>query len=108
MKLLKGILEEELENSRRMKKSYEKAISSLPRGSLVPKQVYGKQYYYLIFRDKGKVRTLYKGRVSEEEKKKYQEAKSLRAKYRSLYSEVKKEIRLLERVLRARELRSVS
>lgn len=109
MRLLKGILEEELHNSKRMKKSYEHELAKLPKGSLVSKKIHSKNYFYLVFRDKnGKVRTLYKGAVSPEEKKMFEEAKKLRAKYRSLRSELRKEIQLLERVLRAREIRSVS
>ncbi len=38
MKIIKGVLEEELENSLRMKEEYERAIDALPRGALVKKR----------------------------------------------------------------------
>lgn len=109
MKLLKGILEEELERSKRMKQSYDRELSKLPRGSLVVKKINKRPYYYLIYRDKlGKVRSVYRGSVGKAELKKYEEAKKMRAQYRHLRSELKKEIHLLERMLNGRELRSVS
>jgi len=43
------------------------------------------------------------GKISEEEKRKYEEAKTLRAKYRKLLSQVKKQIRFLRSSLRGKE-----
>lgn len=109
MKFLKGILEEELERCKRLEKSYDRELAKLPKGSLVLKKINKGQYYYLIYRDKsGKVCSDYKGLVSQAELNKYKEAKEFRSKYRHLRSEVKKEIKLLERMLHARELRAVS
>jgi hypothetical protein len=48
MKIIKGVLEEELKNSLRMQDEYEKALAALPRGVLVKKYVKGYQYYYLM------------------------------------------------------------
>ena len=42
-------------------------------------------------------------KVSEEEKKKYAEAKVLRARYRKLLSQVRKQIRFLRGSLRGKE-----
>lgn len=107
--MLIGVLKDELERCKRLKNSYERELSKLPKGSLVLKNINNGNYYYLIYRDqKGKVHSEYKGKVSEIEKQKYEEAKKLRAKYRHLNSDVKKEINLLKRILSARELRSVS
>ena len=39
MNVIKGVLEEELQNSIRMKKQYERALSELPKGSLVEKKI---------------------------------------------------------------------
>ena len=77
MKVIKGVLEEELQNSLRMKKQYENAIKKLPRGSLVEKKIRGHKYYYLAIREKNKVKFVYKGKMPEEERKKYLEAKLL-------------------------------
>ena len=103
MGVIKGVLKEELENSLRMKSGYERELGKLPKGSLVKKKVKGHEYYYLLSREHGKVKFVYKGKVSEEEIKKYREAKEYRAKYRKLLSHVKKQIRFLGSALRGKE-----
>ncbi|HBG64770.1 MAG TPA: hypothetical protein DDX16_11155 [Candidatus Omnitrophica bacterium] len=103
MGVIKGVLKEELENSIRMKSDYERELAKLPKGSLIKKKVKGHEYYYLLLREKGKVRFIYKGKVSDEEIKKYKEAKEYRAKYRKLLSQVKKQIRFLRSTLRGKE-----
>jgi hypothetical protein len=101
--VIKGVLKEELQNSLRMKKEYEKALKELPKGSLAVRVIKGHRYYYLVRRINKKVRYIYKGKISEKEKKKYLEAKELRAKYRKLLSQVKKQIRFLRSSLRGKE-----
>lgn len=103
MGVIKGVLKEELENSIRMKSGYERELAKLPKGSLIKKKVKGHEYYYLLLREKGKVRFIYKGKVSDEEIKKYREVKEYRAKYRKLLSQVKKQIRFLRSTLRGKE-----
>lgn len=103
MGVIKGVLKEELENSLRMKSDYERELAKLPKGSLIKKKVKGHEYYYLLLRDKEKVRFIYKGKASGEEIKKYKEAKEYRAKYRKLLSQVKKQIRFLRSTLRGKE-----
>ncbi len=101
MKIIKGVLQEELENSLAMQKNYEKQLARLPKGSLIQKKVKGHEYYYLVMREAGKVQFIYKGKnVSEKEKKKFKDAKEYRAKYRKLLSEVKQQVRFLRRALR--------
>jgi len=101
--VIKGVLSEELQNSLRMKKEYEDALKKLPQGCLAVKKIKGHEYYYLVKRVNEKVKYVYKGKVSEEEKKKYSEAKVLRAKYRKLLSQVKKQIKFLRSSLRGKE-----
>jgi hypothetical protein len=103
MEVIKGVLKEELGNSLRMKDDYEKELAKLPKGSLVKKMIKGHEYYYLVLRENGKVRFVYKGKVSEEEIAKYREAKEYRARYRKLLSQVKKQIRFLRSALRGKE-----
>ncbi len=103
MGVIKGVLREELENSLQMKKDYERELAKLPKGSLIKKKIKGHEYYYLLLREKGKVKFIYKGKVSEEEVKKHEEAKEYRAKYRNLLSQVKKQIRFLRSTLRGKE-----
>lgn len=108
MNVIKGVLEEELQNSLRMKKQYEKALNELPRGCLVEKRIKGHKYYYLAVRESKKVKFIYKGKISEEEKKEYMEVKKLRAKYRNLLSQVNKQIAFLKKALNGKEIRSLS
>jgi len=101
--VIKGVLAEELENSLRMQEEYNEALKKLPKGCLAIKKIRGHEYYYLAKRINDKVKYIYKGKISEEEKKQYEEAKELRAKYRKLLSQVKKQIRFLRSSLRGKE-----
>jgi hypothetical protein len=103
MGVIKGVLQEELDNSLRMKNDYERELAKLPKGSLIKKTIKGHEYYYLLLREEGKVKFIYKGKVSEQEIKKYQEIKKNRANYRKLLSQVKKQIRFLRSTLRGKE-----
>lgn len=110
MKVLKGVLQEELKNSKRIKKQYAKVLKKLPKGSLYERELRGHKYFYIVVRENGKVENKYVGRkedVSQEMIEKYAEAKRLRALYRNLKSEANKEIALLERILNGKELQSV-
>ena len=101
--VIKGALAEELQNSFRMKKEYEEALRRLPQGCLAVRMIRGHEYFYIVKRVKGKVKYFYKGKISEDEKKKFEEAKRLRAKYRKLLSQVKKQIKFLRSSLRGKE-----
>ncbi len=107
MKVIKGVLEEELQNSLRMKNQYEEELKKLPKGALIEKDIKGKKYYYLAVRENDKVKFNYKGKISKEERIKYIEAKELRAKYRKLLSQIKKQISFLKKALNGKELRSL-
>jgi len=101
--ILKGVLAEELENSLRMKHEYEVALRKLPKGCLAIKKIKGHEYCYLVIRNGKKVKYIYKGKLPKEELKRYEEAKQLRAKYRKLLSQVKKQIKFLRSSLRGKE-----
>ena len=100
---IRGVLEEELQNSLRMQESYEAELARLPVGSLVRRRIKGHFYYYLVYRENGKVRSVYQGRPSEEELQRYRQAREYRAKYRGLLAQVRKEIRFLRRALRGKQ-----
>jgi len=101
--IIKNVLEEELNNSLRMKKLYEEKLKKLGKGSLYAKKIKGKVYYYLIKRIKGKVHLVYIGKLSQERIDEYGKEKILRAKYRKLLSQTKKQILFLKRSLRGKE-----
>ena len=100
---IKEILAEELDNSRRMERDYQAAIAQLPKGCLIRKKIRGHEYFYLVFRENGRVRFIYKGKLDKKDIKKYQEDKVYRRQYRLLLVEVHKQIRFLERMLRAKQ-----
>jgi len=103
MGVIKGVLREELANSVRMQGDYERELKKLPKGSLVKKCIKGREYYYLIMREDGKVKFVYKGKVSGDEVKRYAGIKELRARYRNLLSKVKKQVKFLRSSLRGKE-----
>lgn len=101
---IKGVLKEELENSIRMRGKYEEELEKLPVGSLIKKKIKGHEYYYIVMREKGKVKFVYKGKeVSDAFIEEYARAKELRAKYRKLLSKTKKQIKFLKGALRGQE-----
>lgn len=101
---IKDVLREELASSIRMKDRFDAALAALPRGSLVRREIKGNVYYYLISREGGKFRSVYKGKsVSAAELKKYRQAKEQRAKVRRSLSQLKKQIRYLKGALRGKE-----
>lgn len=108
MKVIKNVLQEELQNARRQQAAYQKALHAFPKGSLVKKEIKGHLYYYLVFRDNGKVCLTYKGKLSREEVKKYADARKMREKYKKLLFQLKAQISFLQKALRAKEIRSVS
>ena len=100
---IKSVLREELENSLRMQVRYEEELARLPHGSLARRIIKGNEYYYLVYREDGKVRSEYRGKSSPEEIARYGAAKQKRAQYRKQLSKVKKQIKFLRSTLRGNE-----
>lgn len=100
--VIKGVLAEELENSLRIQKDYERSLKELPQGCLARRVIRGQAYYYLVRRDGLKVVYQYMGKLAPEEIRKYQDAKARRAQYRHLLSRVKKQVRYLKGALRGK------
>jgi effector-binding domain-containing protein len=101
---IKAVLREELTHSIRMKRGFERALKKLPKGSLVKRSIKGGNYYYLVYREQGRFRSIYKGTsVPAATIQRYQRAKTLRAKYRKSISLVKRQIAYLQGILRGKE-----
>ena len=101
---IKELLREELGNSLRMERDYQRELAKLPRGCIVKKLIGGRVYFYLAFREKDRVRFQYKGRkMDDREAAKYGDAKRFRVQYRKLLSDVRKQIKFLRRALRAKQ-----
>jgi len=72
MGILKGVLQEELQNSLDMFKGYQREIAKI-KGCLIRKKIGKRYYYYLVKRQGKRVDFVYKGPVSEKVKKAYDE-----------------------------------
>ena len=104
MGIIKGVLKEELDNSIRLKKEYEKVLKKHPGGSLIKKSIKGRRYYYWAFRDGKKVKFIYKGKdVSKEAIAELEKSKELRVKYKKLIKQLNNRIKYLRKALRGKE-----
>lgn len=104
MGVIKSVLKEELENSIRMKKHYEKALKRYPGGSFLQKKIRGHKYYYLAIRDGKKVRFIYKGKkLSKHDIAELAKSKKMREKYKRLIQKLNKQIKYLRKSLHGKE-----
>jgi len=101
--IIKGVLAEELENSRYMEKKYMGELAKLPQETLSVKKVKGNEYYYLSRKVSGKVQQTYLGKLSEKEVKQYQNIRKKRIQYRTQLSQVRKQIKFLKGTLRGKK-----
>ena len=106
MNPIKSVLAEELKNSSRMLKKYQQALAAIPKGSLVPKKIKGGTFYYLAYRDGGKVRFDYKGKLSEKQVAEFKSVAEQKAKYRDLISKLKEQLVFIKRSLHERKRRT--
>jgi len=102
MGVIRGVLKEELENSRDMLKRYQEEIAKI-KGCLIRKKIGQRYYYYLVKRQGKKVKFIYKGPISEEVKKAYVKQRKMLNKYRKLLLQVKNQIKFIRRALRGKE-----
>lgn len=59
------VLQKEKQRNERMRLAYEKRISDLPRGSLLVREINGKKYCYLRYREGKKVIQKYAGTIEQ-------------------------------------------
>ncbi len=102
MGVIKGVLKEELENSRDMLKGYLGEIAKI-KGCLIRKKIGRRYYYYLVKRQGKKVKFIYKGPISEQIRKAYGEQRKMLKKYKKLLLQVKDQIKFITRALRGKE-----
>jgi hypothetical protein len=99
MDMIKNILGEELEDAEALIKHYQENLSKLPKGSLSVKNINGREYIYLQYREGGKVVSKSLEKLSEKEKKKLQNDISQRKKLERLIKETKQKIEYLKKAL---------
>ncbi len=104
MGIIKDLLKEELDNSLRLKVDYKEELKKHPGGSMIVKEIKGRNYYYLAYRDAKKVKFIYKGKkVSKDDIGKLKESKNLRVKYKKLIQKLDKRIKYLKKALHGKE-----
>ena len=108
MNNIKNILVKELKHSIKQESTFRKALEELPGGALVKKEISGHTYYYLMSRNNKKVRFLYKGKISQEEIKRYDNLKQMRMSYRKSLTHVRKRISFLMKILNTKEMKAIS
>jgi hypothetical protein len=94
-----GMLHDEKRRNLEMQETYKREISSLPKGTVIIKNVSGNEYYYLKYRQNEKIKTDYLGKdikavesvQREIEKRKHLQnvLKRLRAEYKQICKVVK-------------------
>lgn len=107
MKVLIGVLEEQLENAIRLKEDYLKAIEKYGRGSVIKKRIYNQDYYYNEYRDGQRIVFDYLGKLKPDELKVLSENKHKRTEYKKMVEELDRQISFLKKALRLKEVRNV-
>jgi len=95
---LNGILAEELNRLKSLKKSYEHNLYKLPKGCLIAKEIKGHLYYYLNYREGKKSIFKYLGKLGNEEISQIKNKIEERRKLEKLYIQVKKNITKIEKM----------
>ena len=98
MEIFDGIIEEELNRLKSLKRLYELELKSYIKGCLIKKNIKGHIYYYLNYRDNKKKVFKYLGKLSEDEVSDIKKKIEKRRNIKKLYIQVKKNIRRLEKI----------
>lgn len=104
MSYLKNIIQEEYERLKALSEKYQTIIGSLPKGSISFKKRHLKEYLYLAYRQKGKVRFEYVGPADSERAETAIRDIKLRKKYENKLKQVKTDLREIEKVLHGRKI----
>jgi len=97
MAFIYGVLKEEYDRMLEKKNDYEKKLNELPKGSLVKKQINGRSYDYLMFRENKKVITKY---IKKENFDVVQEQLDRRKKIKKSLKSINEDLKILEKVVR--------
>ena len=98
METLNGILIEELNRLKSLKKSYEHNLCKLPKGCLIEKEIKGNIYYYLNYREGKKSIFKYLGKSGNEEISQIKNKIEERRKLKRLYIQTKNNIIKIEKI----------
>jgi hypothetical protein len=107
MRILKGILKEQLESAGRLKKGYEQSILNLHCGALVSKRINNRVYYYNELRDKNRISFEYLGKLDPDRIKAFNQDKHRKNEYKRMIKELNLQIKFLKKVLSLKEIKNV-
>ena len=96
MSILDEVLIEEYERSKRFKKMYQEKLQDLPKGYLSRKNIKGKVYYYLQYRDGEKIVSQF---VPNENVESLQKQIEDRRKYEKRVREVEADLRKIRKAV---------
>lgn len=99
-KVVKSVLEEELQRLLALKEHYQEKMNDYPPGYLLKREMKGRVYYYLSFRDGSKIKQKYLGALKHKQVESYKELIEKRRMLQKQISEVKKNIDYLEGLLK--------
>ena len=99
MDSVKSVLQEELEYSLKVRERVQEALAEIPKGNLSEKQIYGRRYFYLAYRQGPKVKTVYLGKLSPDEAQVYREKIAKRKLLRKMLRDTKQKIVYLKKAL---------
>lgn len=95
-----GVLQDELERNRRMQNRYRKEIDQLPKGSLFRRKIGERHYFYLNYRNEGKVVSKYLGRLDAIHVDDIRKNISERKRYEDLLKKLRDEEKFIEKAIR--------
>lgn len=55
MSIIKSVILDEYDRNKRMQQTYKMELANFPRGSITRKNIKGRDYYYWMYRENGKV-----------------------------------------------------
>ena len=99
-KVVKGVLEEELQRLLALKDRYQEKMKDYPPGYLLKREMRGRIYYYLSYREGAKIKQQYLGHLETDKVKSYKDLIKRKGELQKQLSEVKKNIVYLERLLK--------
>lgn len=98
--IIKGILEDELERTKRMLNTYVEKYNTFRKGSLFIRSIGGNQYCYLNYREGKKVISEYIGPLGCKEAEKLKEQIEERKRIKKLIKDMQIEQKEIERALK--------
>ena len=98
--VLKSILEEEQERLKQLEKELYAQYDSLPRGYLLKRRLRGGVYYYLSYREEGRVKQEYLGKLQKDEVKNYKERIEKKKRIRKELRNIRKRLEKLQKAIK--------